>query len=563
MLVKDLPYQRYTLESAKEAFAVFEAEMDRARTADDIVKAREGFRRAIVAYQTAASLANCRFTLDTRDEFYNAEMAYYDETGPLFTELFTAYGKRMLAAPFRDELERRISPRLFRLWEMSEKSFSPVITEDMQEENSLTTAYSKFMSEMVFTFRGERMPLSRLRGYLEDSDREVRRAAAQAIDAGLSANKDQLDDYYDRLVHVRDRMAKKMGYDNFVTLGYYRMNRLDYNADMVASFRKNVAQDLVPAVVKLKQEAAWRLGIPSIAFYDNDVYTDGEAPCPIPDTAGIFAAAREMYRDMNPEIGAFMDSMLQTGAFDVEAREGKWGGGYCTSFPAFEQTFILANFNGSSGDIDVITHEFGHALAMNYVFRNGDTELDVGGMETAECHSMSMEFLCWPYMEKFFGKNADKYRYKHLLSALTFIPYGVMVDEFQHAVYTDPTMTPAQRDALWLSLEQKYRPYMNYEGLPYLGQGTRWQYQMHIYESPFYYIDYCLAQTVALGFLAASRKDYAGTLEKYLAFSRQGGSAGFEELVCGAGLASPFRPGALKQICDTAVGIADSLAKTL
>lgn len=559
MKVSEIPYRRYTLEEGKELFAKIDAALKNAKSVDDVLAARQMAEELIVEYATAASLSHCRFTLNTRDEFYQAEVAYYDEVGPHFQEMLTAYASAMLDSPYRAEAEKRIGSRIFKSYEVSRRAFSPAIIEDSQKENSLVTEYSKFMSEMVFEFEGQEMPLSVLRGKLEDGDRNVRRAAAEAIGRGLEKHRDELDGIYDRLVKIRDTMAKKMGYRNFVELGYYRMGRMDYDAAMVREFRENVARDLVPAVAAVKKSLAEELGITDFKYYDDAVYETGEAARPILSTEEIFTAARAMYRDMDPAIGDFMESMYEAGAFDVTPRDGKWGGGYCTSFPKYKQPFILANFNGSSGDIDVITHEFGHALAAHYVYEGGDIELDVGGMETAECHSMSMEFLAWPYMDKFFGKNADKYRRKHLLSALSFIPYGVIVDEFQHNVYEHPEYTPAERKAMYLSLEKKYRPYMTFDGIPYLEEGTRWQFQMHIYETPFYYIDYCLAQTVAINFLLLSQKDYHEALTRYLAFVRAGGTLPFGELVERAGLPSPFRAGGLSQMATDVVALAGRL----
>ena len=424
-------------------------------------------------------------------------------------------------------------------------SFSPAVVEDCKKENALTTAYSKLMSEMKFEYQGKELPLSVVRGDLSHSDRAVRRAAAEAIGKGLAPHAAELDRIYDELVKVRTEIARKLGYRNFVELGYYRMCRMDYNAEMVARFRENVCRDLVPVVSRLKSELGKKLGFDRFMFYDNETYTDGEAPRPVLDTAGIFEAAQAMYDEMDPVAGAFMRQMREAEAFDVEARDGKWGGGYCTGFADFKQPFILANFNGSSGDIDVITHEFGHALAAHFVYTEGEEELDAGGMETAECHSMSMEFFADKYMERFFGPQANAYRLKHILDALSFIPYGVTVDEFQHIVYEHPEYTPEDRKRVWRELEEKYRPYLTYEGVPYLEEGTRWQYQMHIYESPFYYIDYCLAQTVAFGFLIKADRDYDKAFADYIAFVRQGGQKAFPALVAEAGIASPFEDGAL------------------
>lgn len=558
MIVSQIPYTRYTIEEGRAAFEKVKALVEKATCAEDLLEAKKTFDDANTLFATACSLANCRFTLDTRDGFYSSEVEYYDSVSPYFEELYVGFYDMLLESPYRADLEKLINPRILKQAEISKKTFSSAIIEDCQKENALVTEYSKLMSSMLFNYEGKEYPLSAIRGKLEDEDRAVRRKVAVAIGEGLEKHAKELDDIYDRLVHLRTDIARKLGYKSFVELGYYRMGRLDYNAEMVAAFRDNVKKDLVPCVKTLKDGLAKELGLERITFYDNEIYTVGLSPKPILDTDGIFKEAQEMYDGMHPEIGAFMRKMVENEAFDVEAREGKWGGGYCTTFPLYKQPFILANFNGSCGDIDVITHEFGHALAANYAFYGGDPDLG-GGMETCECHSMSMEFLCWKDTERFFGNMANAYRKKHLLSCLAFIPYGVIVDEYQHGVYENPDMTPEQRKAYYRSLEEKYRPYMDYEDLPYLSEGTRWQYQMHIYESPFYYIDYCLAQTVALWFLVKSRENYKAALEDYLTLAKAGGQKAFEQLLADANIPSPFAKGSLKELQNKVLEIAERL----
>ena len=559
MVFRDIPYKRYTIEEGRSAFEKAEKAMKEATGVHSVLAAKKIFDDAAIEYATAVSLANCRFTLDTRNEFYTKEVEYYDQVSPLFEELSVKFNDLLLTTPFRKELELHINKRILQKAELSKKSFSPAVIEDCQKENALVTEYSKLMAGMTFLWQGKEIPLSALRGELENGDRDVRRECAIAIGKGLKKHEKELDGLYDRLVKIRTVIAHKLGYKSFTELGYYRMGRLDYDATMVKAFRDNVQKDLVPVVKELKERIARELDIDRITFYDDAIYSGGPVPKPLLDAKGIFQAAEEMYDDMNPEIGAFMHRMLEAEAFDVEAREGKWGGGYCTTFPKYKQPFILANFNGSCGDVDVITHEFGHALAANFVFYGGDMDLDVGGMETAECHSMSMEFLSWKYTEKFFGESANAYRKKHLLSSLSFIPYGVIVDEFQHEIYDHPDYTPEERKAVYRRLEEKYRPYMDFKDIPYIEEGTRWQYQMHIYETPFYYIDYCLAQTVALWFLVKSRENYQKALDDYLTFLKAGGQKSFEALLETAGIPSPFKEGSLKELSQKVLEIAEEL----
>lgn len=562
MTIREIPYHRATEESMRSAFDAFFAAEKKATRAEDLLAAREALNRAWMKFYTQRELANYRYNQNVNDAFYQGEIDYYDAIGPQLDALQTKFYRAMLQSPFRKELEQALGSLLFRKYEVSIKAHSEACIADEQEENALVTQYTKRMSTLLFSWEGKQIPLSVLRGKLEDGSAQVRKAAADAIGEGLRAYGEELDTIYDSLVRVRDRIAKKMGYKDFVELGYYRMGRTGFTRAMVEKFRANVVKSVVPVVSRLKMGLKEELGLDVFRFSDNDVYCKGGNPAFLLTIPQAFDAAQTMYDEMDGEIGEFFRSMVAAEAFDVDAREGKCGGGFCDELPDYNQSVILANFNGTTGDVDVLTHEFGHAFAMHAsAAADVDFELGIGGMETAECHSMSMEFLCWPYMEKFFRDEAGAYRFKHLADGLSFLPYGCIVDEFQHYAYENPTATPAERKAYYLSLEKKYRPYLTYDGIPYLEEGTRWQYQSHIYQSPFYYIDYCLAQTVALGFLALSRKSYPEALARYKQFARSGGSLPFETLVTRAGLADPFAEGALASLAGEMEKILASLRK--
>ena len=559
MKVSELPYRRVTLE---EVQAVMEDVIPRirgARSVEEILAAREDYLKMELEFATNASLASMRYTINTVDPFYVAENEYYDEIGPTVGNYSVEYASALLDSPFRKELEEALSPVLFQSMEVQRKSMSNEIIEDMVEENKLVREYSDLMAAMEFEWKGEKLPRAMLMKYAKDADRDTRRECFEVLGRGLEAHKTELDSIFDRMVHVRDRMAKKMGYKNFVELGYYRMGRLCYDQEKVANFRANVLKDIVPVVARLRTENAKRLGIDKYMFYDDGVIMPGGDPKPF-GKEEIFASARKMYHAMGEETGAFIDLMLENDAFDVDSRKNKWGGGYCTEFPKYKQPFILANFNGTAGDVDVVTHEAGHALNAYLIADNRFAlELGCGGMETAETHSMSMEFFAWPYMADFFGEDAERYKFMHALESFSFIPYGTMVDAFQHIVYENPDLTPDERDAEWLKLEKQFRPHISFEGMPYLEKGTRWQYQMHIYESPFYYIDYCLAQTAAFQFLLASRRDYDDAFRRYLRLSRQGGEKVWTDLLAEAGFPSPFQPGALAELARNVEALLESI----
>ena len=550
MKVKEIPYKRVTIEWFRQCA---EKEIDAVKNAtcvEQVLEARKRFLSAQIEWNTAEALSYSRYTLDSTDAFYLSEHEYYNQFSPVATQFVTDFGNLLLDSPFRAELEKRLSPVLFQVLEVNRKAMNPEIVSDLQEENALVTKYSDFMSQLLISFRGEEMPLSYLKKYMKDDDRQTRIDAYCALGRAMEQNADKFDDIYDRLVKVRDRMAKKMGYDNFVELGYARMGRICYNRDMIEQFRNNVLQSVVPVVTKMKRQIAKNLGIEQMLLCDNDVSVKGGDPKPIGGKEQIFNAAKKMYASMGKDAAEFFDFMLETDAFDVESRKGKWGGGYCTSFMKYRQPFILANFNGTSADVDVMTHEAGHAFADYMGYKNNPyfVELNVGGMETAETHSMSMEFFAWKYIDGFFGDDADKYRYMHLVDSFSFLPYGVIVDAFQQKVYENPDWTPKQRNDLWRKLEEEFRPWMSASGLPYLENGTRWQYQMHVYEMPFYYIDYCLAQIAALGFMLWAQDDYDAAFGAYVKLLSQGGQKTFVDLLAEAGIASPFDAAAVKNV---------------
>lgn len=551
MKVKDMPYEHLTIEEIREELQAVLAEIQNAKCHNCVLRARERMLKLLLRYSSNASLCYIRYSCNTADEYYVKEHEYFDEIGPEVSALLTEISNALLASPYRAELEKVLGPVYFRYREVESKAMSPEIVEDMIEENKLCSEYSKLMAGLEFDFRGETYSRAALAGFFKDDDRETRKEAYEVFGKKMLEVAPQLDDIYDRMVKVRDRMAKKLGYKNFVELGYYRMNRVSYGQKEVETFRKNVLESWVPANSRLRLENAKDLGLDKYMFYDDGVIIPGGDPRPTGGKEEIFQAAREMYHEMSDESAAFIDLMLENDAFDVDARKNKWGGGYCSEIAQYKQPFILANFNGTAGDVDVMTHEAGHAFNAYLIADNKFAlEIGCGGMETAETHSMSMEYFAWKYIHKFFGEDAKKYKYMHALENFSFIPYGTMVDAFQHIVYENPEMTPAQRNEAWLELERKFRPHIQLEGIPFIEEGRRWQYQMHIYESPFYYIDYCLAQTAAFGFLLASQEDYDGAYARYIRLMKQGGETYYEDLLKEAEIPSPFQEGALQTLSE-------------
>lgn len=503
--------------------------------------------------ETQMALAYIRHTVNTLDEFYDKEQEFMDENLPVLTEYFQMMTSALLESPFRAEFTEKYGELMFINEEMELKTFSPEIVADLQEENKLATEYEKLLASAQIEFRGEICTVPQLLPYKQDANDEIRFEAWTAEGNFYKENKAELDRLFDKLVHVRDKIGRKLGFDGFTDLGYYRMRRNSYTKADVAKFRTSVQKYLVPLADKIYRETAERIGKSyPLNYADSALMFRSGNPKPCGDADEILATAKKFYHDLSPETAEFIDFMFDNDLLDVLSKKGKAQGGYCIEIPDYKAEFIFANFNGTSDDVETVTHEAGHAFA-GYTARNiFPAALRSPTMESCEIHSMSMEFFAWKAAKDFYGDEAEKFKYSHLASAIKFIPYGTMVDHFQHIVYEHPEYTPKQRDDAWRELTKIYMPWIKLGEIPFYGDGCAWQRQHHIYSSPFYYIDYCFAQTVALEFWAMMQKDEEKAWESYKKLVGFAGTKKFTDLVSESGIENPFDESALKTVCETA-----------
>ena len=554
MKFSEMKYTRPDMDAVKKTIVDFTKRLKDAKTYDEAKAVFLENEEEGKHLHTQYTLASIRHSINTKDEFYDAEMKAWNTAMPEVQEYSQQWTMAMLESPFRADFEKEYGDLYFRNAEIALKSFSPEIIPELQEENELTQEYEKLLASAQIPFEGKTYTLSQLTPFMTDLDDARRLAAWKAEGQWYTDNQDKLDEIYDKLTHLRDAMGKKLGYEGYTTLGYYRMGRNCYTKEDVEKFREAVVKYLVPVADSIYRKQAERLGKEyPMSFADNALSFRSGNPRPCGTADDILAHGKTFYDALSPETSEFFRTMLDGELLDVLSTEGKAGGGYCTAIPDYEAPFIFANFNGTQGDVEVVTHEAGHAFAcwmnrnripMDYVWPS---------MEACEVHSMSMEFFAWPWAEGFFGKDTKKFYYSHLAGAITFIPYGTMVDHFQHVVYEKPEMTPAERHAVWKELLGVYMPWMKLDGdIPFYSEGEGWQRQHHIYSSPFYYIDYCLAQTVALRFWAMIQNDLADAWKHYMAYTVQGGSRVFTELLKNAELETPFDEACLRNVCEEA-----------
>ncbi len=555
MKFSQMPYERPDLDQLKKDQAAFN---DRLRNAADYAAAKAVFlemQQHQKHVQTLATLASVRHSIDTRDAFYDAEDTFWNNAAPELQEGEQEWIQLMLASPFRADFAKEYGDVMFINAEIENKTFSPAIIPELQQENNLTQAYEKLLAGARIPFEGKEYTIAQMAPFkVNDPDDARRLAAWKAEGQWYKDHQAELDDIYDQLVHLRDSMGKKLGYEGYTTLGYYRMGRNCYTKQDVEAFRQAVVKYLVPVADGIYRQQAQRLGKTyPMSFADNAMlFRSGNAK-PAGDADAIVAAAKQFYHELSPETDRFFHTMLDGELMDLLATEGKQGGGYCTSLLDYDVPFIFANFNGTRDDVETVTHEAGHAFEAYLNAKRIPIDYIWPGMESCEVHSMSMEFFAWPWAKLFFGDDTRKFYYSHLAGAITFIPYGTMVDHFQHLVYENPDWTPRRRHDAWKELLGVYMPWMKLDGdIPFYAEGEGWQRQHHIYSSPFYYIDYCLAQTVALEFWSMIQTDLPNAWQHYMAYTKLGGSRTFTDLLQSAGLASPFDEACLQGVCRQA-----------
>ena len=559
MNFNDYKYERIDIDAVKKQFEELIGSFSKADSAEKQCEIMDKVINLRNHIDTMITLVSIRHSINTADDFYDKENDYCDEISPLLYGFTTDFYEALVTSKFRKELEDKYGKFLFDQAECSLKTFNEEVIPQLQEENKLSSKYDKLIASAKIPFDSEERTLSQMAPYTQSKDRNVRKDAAKKVAEFFSAHKNDFDEIYDKLVKVRTEIAHKLGFKNYVELAYARLRRLDYNAQDVAGYRKQVLENIVPLHSELRERQAKRLGIDKLKFYDEPIKFNSGNADPHGDPEWILNHGKTMYRELSKETDEFFTFMTENNLLDLLSKKGKNSGGYCTYIPDYKSPFIFANFNGTAHDVDVLTHEAGHAFQV-YESRGYEVpEYLWPSYEACEIHSMSMEFLTWPWMGLYFENDEDKYKFIHLSEALLFIPYGVTVDEFQHWVYENPEATPEERRNKWLETEKKYLPTRDYGEIDELKEGIFWFRQGHIFGTPFYYIDYTLAQVCAFQFWIKSRENREKAWEEYLNLCRLGGSKPFFELMKAANLKNPFNEGTIASVIPKIREFLDSI----
>jgi M3 family oligoendopeptidase len=540
-----------TYEDVAAEYAEFDSALDGAEfdAAVAAVERWDALRRRLWSW---SNLVNIRYQQDTQNLEYKRALVHRNELEPKLTNLAVGMKSRLLASPHRAALVERFGGHAFRLWECDVAAFDPAIEVDLVEQSKLETSYTELLASAKFEFQGKSLTLSEIAKFSEHPDRKVRHEAARLRWGWFSNQSEQLDAIFDALVRRRQAMAEKLGRENFIEVGYQRMQRIGYGQTEVERFRNQVREQVVPLAMEIRLRQAQRIGVSPLMAWDEGLHEPAGNPKPLGGVSWMIDRAAAMFAQVDPQIERLYLQMRAAKVLDVESRNGKGGGGFCEIVPSFGLPFIFASFNGTKQDVMIFTHEMGHAFQCYSSLSLALWEHVFPTCETCEIHSMGLEFLTWPQMDLFFGADAERFRRQHLTDRILFLPYGVAVDHFQHLIYANPTASPAQRAKMWQELERTYLPWRDYGDLAHGASGRFWQSQLHIYRLPFYYIDYALALTVALQLWELAARDQATAMEKYVALCRRGGELPFNELIEAVGLTSPFEEGCLAHVVERA-----------
>lgn len=495
------------------------------------------------------TIVSVRYSMNTADKFYEEEQNFYDEVLPRVQKVNTDFTNMLLDSAYRGQLEEDFGSQFLDLAELNRKTISEEVMPLLQKENTLVSEYQKLTSQIKIEFEGKTYNTSGMAPLMENTNRDYRKRASKALYTEMLKNQPELDRIYDDLVKVRTEISSKLGYKTFTQMGYDRMGRTCYGPDEIAKYREFVLKYITPRAHDLKNKIAKTLGIENPYQYDGLLFPDGN-PTPKTTPEQMISDAQVMYNELSKETGEFFNMLQEKGMLDLLNRENKSPGGYCTYVDAVKSPFIFSNFNGTSHDVDVLTHEAGHAFQCYCSMHFELGEYYFPTSESAEIHSMSMEFFAWKWVDKFFKEDTEKYKLGHLMKSFLFLPYGVTVDEFQHRVYENPAMSPEERRKVWLEIQGKYMPWVKYDDAPFLENGGRWQNQGHLFFSPFYYIDYTLAQLCAFQFYKKMNENFDNAWKDYHNLCCAGGSKNFLELLPIAKIESPFEEVGFKATAD-------------
>jgi len=427
------------------------------------------------------------------------------------------------------------------------------------EETVLSKEYGAIVGGITVDFMGERKTLQQLSVYLRDPNRSVREAAWRKRFEGIWTKREELNVLFDRLKEIRHRQALNAGFSNYRDYAHRLKGRFEYTPEDLFRFHEAVEKEVVPYLRERLKVRREKLGVESVKPWDTEVDVDGKVLKPFKNVEELVEKTERVLVKIHPTFQERFSLMKEKGLLDLENRKGKAPGGYNHTLPKTGAPFIFMNAVGRPDDVRTIFHELGHAMH-SFETLHLPTLYRPERMEVAELASMSMELISMEQWREFYESEEDfkKAKIEELEGTLTFLPWCVIVDAFQHWIYTNPNHTPKERYDYFAHLMDRFNPGVDWTGLEE-EKRTRWLFQLHIFEVPFYYIEYGIAQIGALDVYRNYLKDPEKALQDYLRFLRVGCSSPVDEVYRTAGAKLDFSREHLREIVGFVAGEIEKL----
>ena len=497
------------------------------------------------------------YHLDTADEAKQAAAEkFLTDIYPRLMEAEQPLKQKLIASGFDDPAYGVMLRRFRNEVELFRQENVPLLAEVEQ----LSLEYQKIMGAMMVEFEGKELTVQQLRPYLLKTDRDLRERAWRAGRECQMQSREALHDLFDRMLKLRHQIALNAGFANYRDYMFRSMGRFDYTPDDCKAFHAAIEAVIVPAVAQRLARRRAQMGLEHLRPWDTSVDPLGREPlAPFEDVQVLIDKVGSIFRRVDPALAGYYQTMASEGLLELDSRKGKAPGGYCTPLHLRKRAFIFMNAVGVHDDVQTLLHESGHAF---HDFEMGGLPLiwerDIP-MEIAEVASMSMELLAAPYLSEFYSQDeVARARIEHLEGTVAFLPYMAVVDAFQHWIYENPEHSHAERDAQWNALMQRFMPGVDWSGLE-AERESYWQRQLHIYEVPFYYVEYGIAQMGAWQVWRNSLADPVRALQAYREALALGYTRPLPELYAAAGASLALGDKAL--MADLAALIETQLAK--
>ncbi|HEU5125999.1 MAG TPA: M3 family oligoendopeptidase [Verrucomicrobiae bacterium] len=462
-----------------------------------------------------------------------------------------ALSQKFIDHPLREQLPKQRFEVFDRDTRNQVELFRPENVALETEEARLSQQYQKLSGSLTVIFRGEERTLVQMGRFLEEPDQGLRKEAWEVVANRRLQEADKFEEIFDRLIKVRQQIAKNAGFDNYRDYAFRRMGRFDYTAADCEKFHHAVETVIMPVVRELQADRRKALNVEALRPWDLAVDPLNRPPLkPFEQVDQMVSRTQKIFDQLDGELASGFQQMQDLRLLDLANRKGKAPGGYQSTLAESRLPFIFMNAVGLQRDVETILHEAGHAfhaLATRaedlYAYRSAPIEF-------CEVASMSMELLGNEFIEEFYSTDDSRRACRtHLEGIIGIFPWIATVDAFQHWIYTHPGHTRAERSLAWLELMDRFGGDVDWSGYD-KSRAYLWHRQLHIFLHPFYYIEYGIAQLGALQVWANSKQDKAKALNAYKNSLELGGSRPLPELFQAAGAKFQFDAPTIKPLMD-------------